>query len=54
MKKKEDTFIEDLRKVFVSIDVFNLRISPLEQLVYGVVAMILITFAGLVIKFFIK
>jgi hypothetical protein len=37
MKKKEEanSLIEDLRKVFVSIETFNLRLSPLEKIVYS-------------------
>jgi hypothetical protein len=46
--------LEKLREIFVEKELFNLRMQPLEKLVYGVVAMILLAFAGVVIKFFIK
>jgi hypothetical protein len=35
--------LEKLRDIFVSIDVFNLRISPIEKIVYGGAGLILIS-----------
>lgn len=35
MKKTEESVIEKLREIFVSIDVFNLRMTPIEKIVYG-------------------
>jgi hypothetical protein len=35
LKEQEDTFIEKLRSIFVTIDTFNLRLSPIEKIVYG-------------------
>lgn len=43
-----DTIIERMRDKFVTIEVFNLRITPMEKLLYGaVVMMITAVFAGL-------
>jgi hypothetical protein len=59
--KKKDSFIEDLRKIFVSIETFNLkleaigqRLSPLEKIVYGATGLILITVLGAALAFLMK
>lgn len=40
--KNKDSLYEELREVFVSIETFNLRLSPLEKVVYGLVSLILV------------
>ena len=55
MTKKENTnFVEDLRKVFVSIEIFNLRMSPIEKIVYGATGVILLGVLGAIVAFFVK
>jgi hypothetical protein len=39
---KLNDFIEELRKVFVTTDTFNLRFSPIEKLVYGFTSIVLV------------
>ena len=34
--KNEGDFIEKLRSIFVDWNTFNLRISPVEKIIYGV------------------
>ena len=56
MTKKQDeqnSLIECLRKVFVSIEVFELRLSPVEKIVYGATGAVLLAFLGAIIGFFI-
>jgi hypothetical protein len=43
---KNDSLIEQLRKVFVTIEVFNLRLSPIEKIVYGATAAIGLAIVG--------
>lgn len=45
----DDTFIERLRDIFVDQDIFNLRISPIEKIVYGAVGLMLIAIVGAII-----
>lgn len=52
--KSEDTFIERLRDIFVTIEVFDLRIAPLEKIGYGVVAMIVIAVFSAIITLVIR
>ena len=40
MKK---SLIDELRNIFVSLEIFNLRMSPIEKIVYGAVGLIIIT-----------
>lgn len=53
-KDKESGFIEKLRAIFVPIDIFNLRISPLEKIVYGMVSLILLAVIGALVALVIK
>lgn len=46
--------MEDLRKVFVTIEVFNLRTSPLEKLVYGMVSLIIVAVVGAILALVIR
>lgn len=39
---QKDSLLEELRDIFVSIETFNLRLSPLEKVVYGLVSLILV------------
>lgn len=39
---KKDSLLEELRDIFVSIETFNLRLSPLEKVVYGLVSLVLV------------
>ncbi len=45
--------MESLRKIFVTIEVFNLRFTPIEKIVYGFTGLILTGFFTAVIAFFI-
>lgn len=54
--QKHSDLLEELRKIFVSIDIFNLtnkgisdRINPLEKLVYGMISVILLGFLSAVV-----
>ena len=40
MTKREDLMIEELRKIFVSFEVFDLRLKPIEKLLYGTVSVV--------------
>lgn len=46
---KNDALIEKLRTIFVSWDIFNLRITPIERLVYGFVSLALTAVVGYLI-----
>jgi len=50
----KDGFTEEMRKIFVSLDIFNLRVSPLEKLVYGLVGLILLAVFGAFIALVVK
>lgn len=52
--EEKSGFVELMRQWFVSKEVFELRFSPIEKLVYGFTAMILIAFAGGIIAFVFK
>jgi len=41
--------MESLRKVFVTVEVFNLRFSPIEKIVYGFAGLVLTGFATAII-----
>jgi hypothetical protein len=43
---KLDNIIEKMRQYFVSKEVFELRLSPLEKGFYGTVSLILLTVLG--------
>lgn len=43
---KPSDIIEIMREYFVSKEVFELRLSPLEKGFYGVISMILLTVVG--------
>ena len=51
---KEDLSFEHLREVFVSLETFNLRMSPLEKVVYGLVTLILIAVATSIVALVVK
>jgi hypothetical protein len=42
----ESDLIERLREIFVTQDIFELRLSPLEKIVYGLVGLTLFTVVG--------
>lgn len=53
MSKQEEhdsSLIEKLRNVFVSTEVFNLRMSPIEKIVYGMATVIGLAFVGAVVS----
>ena len=39
---KLDTIIEKMRDIFVEDEIFNLRVSPIERIVYGFVGLVLV------------
>jgi len=51
--KNDESMMESLRKIFVTIEVFNLRFTPIEKIVYGFTGLILTGFFTAVIAFFI-
>ena len=50
----QNDFIEVLRKIFVTIEVFELKITPLEKLVYGFVGVVLLAVLGAIIALVIR
>lgn len=54
MTTKENLSFEHLREVFVSIETFNLRMSPLEKVVYGLVTLVLIGVATSLVALVVK
>lgn len=59
--KNHDSLIEKLRGIFVTQDsfidfkqYFDLRMTPIERIVYGGVALILTSFLGAVVVYFIR
>lgn len=44
--KTLNQYIEELREIFLTKEVFQLRISPLEKIVYGFTSVVLLTVAG--------
>jgi len=46
--------IEEMRRIFLPRDEFNLRFSPVEKILYGMVSMVLIAFMSFVISFVIR
>lgn len=46
---KDNDLIEKLRTIFVTIDVFNLRLSPMEKIVYGTASIVGLTVVGALI-----
>lgn len=51
---KQESFVEEMRKVFVTMEVFNLRFSPVEKIVYGFTGMVLVAFASALVVLVIK
>lgn len=45
---------EELRKIFVTYDIFNLRVSPLEKLGYGLVSMIVVAVVAALITLVVR
>jgi hypothetical protein len=39
---KINDIIEEMRKIFITSETFNLRFSPIEKLVYGFISIILV------------
>jgi hypothetical protein len=54
MTTKENLSFEHLREVFVSLETFNLRLSPLEKVVYGLVTLILVGVATSLVALVLK
>lgn len=54
MTNKDDSLVERLRGIFVTIDTLNLRLSPIEKIVYGGAAAVGIAIVGAVISLVIK
>jgi hypothetical protein len=54
MSKDNDNLIEKLRGIFVTIEIFNLRLTPVEKLVYGMVSLIVTSVLLAVIYLVIK
>jgi hypothetical protein len=50
----ESDLIERLREIFVTQDIFELRLSPLEKIVYGLVGLTLFTVMGALLYFVIQ
>jgi len=46
---KKESIIEEMREIFVSLDVFNLRMSPIEKIVYGVSTVVGLSVVGAII-----
>ena len=42
---KLDSIIEKMRTIFITEDVFDLRLAPIERIVYGFVGLILVAVA---------
>ena len=45
-----DSITERMREIFVTKDIFELRLSPLEKGFYGVVSLILFTVIGAILS----
>lgn len=41
--------MEEMRKTFVTIETFTLKITPLERIIYGFVSLLLVTVATILI-----
>lgn len=54
MIKNNDSLLEEMRKVFVTMEVFNLRLSPIEKIVYGFAGLVLVSFATAAIALILK
>lgn len=52
--KNEEGLIEKLREIFVTIEVFNLRMNPLEKLFYGIISLIVLSVFGALIALVIR
>lgn len=39
----KQSIMEELREIFVPMDIFNLRINPLEKIVYGAVGLVCVS-----------
>ena len=55
--KNIGSIIEEMRKIFVAKDIFDLRMNPIEKLVYGVVTIMLmgvLGVAGTAITFYMR
>jgi hypothetical protein len=44
--KSMSAIIEEMRKIFVAKDIFDLRMNPIEKLVYGIVSIMLLGVFG--------
>jgi hypothetical protein len=54
MKRLDDSIIEKMRNIFISIEVFNLRITPLEKIVYGIATVVGLAVVGAIIALVLK
>lgn len=51
---KDDTFIEKLRDIFVSLERYELEVPQLKQIMFAAIGMVVVGFWGAVIAFFIR
>ena len=49
-----DTIVERMREIFITKDVFELRLTPLEKGFYGAISLILLTVLGAVITLVVR
>lgn len=48
--KNLESFMEELRDIFITKEMFNVRFSPIEKIVYGFTGMVLVAFvSGLIV-----
>jgi hypothetical protein len=50
----ENTLIEHFRKIFITIEVFNLRLSPLEKIVYTTAGVVGVAVVGALVALVLK
>lgn len=48
------SIMEEMRKTFVTIETFTLKITPLERIIYGFVGLLLLTVATILIGMVLK
>lgn len=50
----KSSLMEELREIFVTKDIFNLRINPLEKIVYGAVGLVCVSVFTAIIYLVVK
>jgi|WetSurMetagenome_2_1015567.scaffolds.fasta_scaffold242897_2 hypothetical protein len=51
---KNNGLIDEMRKIFLTIEIFELKFSPIEKIVYGFTGLILTAFATALVILVIK